>query len=98
MEARRGGGIRGLVRVRREVRRRDAVHWYHDRPRRLAQHNAGTASKYTRTRRPVAFAYTESQPDRSSASKREAAIKALRRDEKEALTRKRRRRVVKVPD
>ena len=56
-----------------------------DTVRRLAQHNAGTASKYTRSRRPVALAYTEAQPDRSAASKREAAIKSLRRGEKQAL-------------
>ena len=56
-----------------------------DTARRLAQHNAGTASKYTRVRRPVAIVFTEPHPDRGAASKREAAIKALRRGEKLAL-------------
>jgi putative endonuclease len=56
-----------------------------DPDRRLAQHNAGTASKYTRARRPAVIAYREEQPDRSSASKREAALKSLRRHEKERL-------------
>jgi putative endonuclease len=58
-----------------------------DTKRRLVQHNAGTASKYTRARRPVKVAYTEPQPDRSAASKREAAIKALTRKQKDALIR-----------
>lgn len=56
-----------------------------DTDRRVAQHNAGTASKYTRARRPVSVAYTEAQPDRSAASKREAAIKALTRRQKDKL-------------
>ena len=65
-----------------------------DPARRLAQHNAGTASKYTRARRPVEMVYREPHPDRSAASKREAAVKALRRDVKEALIRSRRRKRV----
>ena len=59
-----------------------------DPERRVVQHNAGTASKYTRARRPVALAYTESSPDRSAASKREAAIKALTRKQKDKLIRR----------
>ena len=65
-----------------------------DAARRLAQHNAGTASKYTRARRPVTIVFTEPHPDRSTASKREAAIKSLRRSEKDALIAPRRRRKV----
>jgi putative endonuclease len=56
-----------------------------DLDRRVAQHNAGTASKYTRDRRPVTLAYAEPHPDRSAASKREAAVKALTRRQKDAL-------------
>jgi putative endonuclease len=56
-----------------------------DPDRRLAQHNAGTASKYTRTRRPVALVYRERRRGRSDALKREAALKALPRREKLAL-------------
>ena len=55
--------------------------------RRCEQHNAGTASRYTRSRLPVALVYQEAQAGRSLASKRESAIKALTRREKEALIR-----------
>jgi len=53
--------------------------------RRIEQHNAGKGAKYTKGRGPVELAYHEEQPDRSSASKREAAIKALSKKKKEAL-------------
>lgn len=56
-----------------------------DLVRRIEQHNTGTASRYTRSRRPVALAYQEVQPDRSMALKRELAIKALSRKAKESL-------------
>jgi predicted GIY-YIG superfamily endonuclease len=58
-----------------------------DVTRRCRQHNAGTASRYTRCRRPVCLVYQEAQPSRSTASKREAAIKALSRREKESMIR-----------
>ncbi len=56
-----------------------------DVDRRLEQHNAGTASRYTRSRLPVRLEYQEEQPNRSMALKRELAIKALSRKAKEAL-------------
>jgi UV DNA damage endonuclease len=56
-----------------------------DRDRRLKQHNAGTASRYTRSRLPVTVVYQEEQPNQSMALKRELAIKALSRSAKEAL-------------
>jgi putative endonuclease len=56
-----------------------------DLSRRLQLHNSGTASAYTRSRRPLALAYHESQPDRGAALKREAAIRRLSRAEKLAL-------------
>ena len=49
---------------------------------REALHNAGTASKYTRSRLPVAFVYHEEHPTLSAVRKREAAIKKLSRTEK----------------
>src|SRR5881409_3784775 len=55
--------------------------------RRLATHNAGSGSKYTRARRPVSLAWAEPCRDRSEASRREAAVKALPRAAKLALTR-----------
>ena len=58
-----------------------------DVPRRLEQHNAGTASRYTRSRLPAVLVYQEAQASRSHALKRELAIKALSRKEKESLIR-----------
>jgi predicted GIY-YIG superfamily endonuclease len=58
-----------------------------DLARRTKQHNAGTASRYTRSRRPVKLVYQEPQRNQSSALKREAAIKKLTRREKLALVR-----------
>ncbi len=56
-----------------------------DLPRRLARHRAGTASAYTRARRPVRLVYEEHQPDRAAALRREAALRRLSRAEKLAL-------------
>lgn len=58
-----------------------------DLTRRLAAHRAGTASAYTRSRRPVRLAYREPLPDRRAALRREAVIKRLTRREKLALVR-----------
>ena len=55
--------------------------------RRVTRHNDGSASKYTRTRRPVRLVWSEPWPDRATASRREAAIKRLPRSEKFALLR-----------
>jgi predicted GIY-YIG superfamily endonuclease len=55
--------------------------------RRCERHNAGTASRYTRSRLPVELVYQEDHPDRSSASKREAAIEAMTRRGKLAMIR-----------
>lgn len=56
-----------------------------DLKRRLMQHGAGRASRYTRGRRPVRIVYRESCESRSHALKREWAVKALSRKEKEEL-------------
>ncbi|WP_298869146.1 GIY-YIG nuclease family protein [uncultured Gimesia sp.] len=53
--------------------------------RRIEQHNAGTASRYTRSRLPVSIEYHEIQATRSLALKRELEIKAMSRKVKEAL-------------
>ena len=56
--------------------------------RRIEQHNTGKAgAKYTRSRRPVALAWSEAAEDRASASKREHAVRRLAKEEKEALVR-----------
>jgi putative endonuclease len=56
-----------------------------DLPKRLKAHATGRASKYTRSRLPVTLAYQEAQKSKSAALKREAAIKRLRRAEKDWL-------------
>ena len=53
--------------------------------RRLQQHNAGTASKCTRCRRPVEMVHQEEVEGKGEALKREYAIKQLSRAEKLAL-------------
>lgn len=53
-----------------------------DVERRFKEHQAGTASRYTRAHKAVKIMYTERHADRSSASKREAEIKKMRREEK----------------
>ena len=58
-----------------------------DITRRCEQHNAGTASRYTRSRLPVVLVYQEPQASQSLALKREATIKAMSRLEKQSLIR-----------
>jgi len=58
-----------------------------DVERRLKEHNSDNrkGAKYTRVRRPVQLVYSEEQPDRSSASKREYEIKQFSRTKKNSL-------------
>lgn len=56
-----------------------------DLAEREKKHNAGKASRYTRTRRPVRLLFAEKHPDKSSALKREIEIKSWRRRKKIAL-------------
>lgn len=59
---------------------------YTDDPeRRLATHNSGKGAKYTRSRLPVVKVYEECFADKSEAMRREAAIKRLKKEQKEAL-------------
>ena len=53
--------------------------------RRLDAHNAGVASKYTRSRRPVVLRYQELCGTRSEALIRECGLRLLSRKEKQAL-------------
>jgi UV DNA damage endonuclease len=55
--------------------------------RRCQQHDDGTASRYTRSRLPVKLVYQEAHASKGLALRREAAIKALSRREKESLIR-----------
>ncbi len=59
--------------------------WTNDPVKRLKAHNAGTASKYTRTRTPVQMIYLEQSDTKEEAMSREWHIKQLKRGEKEEL-------------
>jgi predicted GIY-YIG superfamily endonuclease len=53
--------------------------WTTDLERRLARHQAGTASRYTASRRPVSLALALPMSSRSAARREEARIKRLPR-------------------
>jgi len=55
---------------------------------RETKHNAGTGSKYTRSRRPVRFVYSEEFSTLSEARRREAEVKKWSKRKKEELLRK----------
>ena len=59
--------------------------WTVDLEQRLATHNTGRASRYTRSRLPVELAWSRPLPDRAAAMQEEARIKALPRADKLAL-------------
>ena len=59
--------------------------WTMDPARREKQHNSGRGAKYTRFHRPVRLVYIEEVTDRSSAMKREFAIKRLDHERKKRL-------------
>ncbi len=59
--------------------------WTNDLKKRLAAHNAGTASRYTRARRPVSLVYYEEFLTKEEAMKREYAIKQLSAGQKRKL-------------
>ena len=59
--------------------------WTKDLDRRVATHNAGRGSRYTRLRLPVRLVYWEEHPDRGTAQRRELALKRLSRARKLAL-------------
>src|SRR5512137_1510333 len=51
--------------------------WTTDLRRRVAAHNAGRGSQYTRMHRPVKLVYFEHLPNRAEAMRREAQIKRM---------------------
>jgi putative endonuclease len=59
--------------------------WTVDVERRVAAHNAGRASRYTRSRLPVELAWSQPLPDRGAAMREELRIKRLPRAAKLAL-------------
>ncbi|TET23757.1 MAG: GIY-YIG nuclease family protein [Candidatus Stahlbacteria bacterium] len=58
-----------------------------DVSKRLAEHNQGKGSRFTRSRRPCLLRFFERHQSRSSAAKREAEIKKLSPEQKRALIR-----------
>ena len=56
--------------------------WTNDLEKRLAAHNAGRASKYTRSRLPVALAWFEDCGSPQAAQSREWHVKRLTRAQK----------------
>ena len=56
-----------------------------DPEKRLEAHRAGKGAKYTRGRAPLELVYQEACESHSHALKRECAVKALSRTEKEKL-------------
>jgi putative endonuclease len=56
-----------------------------DLDRRLAQHAAGRASRYTRSRLPVTLAWSRRVRTWPAALREEARLKGLRRPQKDAL-------------
>ncbi len=59
--------------------------WTDDIEKRLRAHNAGSGSKYTRTRLPVVLRHSETFDTKSEAMRRECAVKKLSRSGKAAL-------------
>lgn len=58
-----------------------------DVTRRFEEHKKGVGAHYTRVRGVKKIVYTEKQPNRLKASKREAEIKSFKRNEKLELAR-----------
>ncbi len=59
--------------------------WTDNIERRVETHNAGKGARYTRARLPVRLVWHEEVADRSTALKRERAIKKLSRTKKISL-------------
>jgi putative endonuclease len=59
--------------------------WSTDVQRRLAEHRAGSASRYTASRLPVELVFAAPMADRTAARREEARIKRLDRAGKLAL-------------
>jgi len=56
--------------------------WTDDIDKRIRVHNAGSGSKYTRSRLPAVLLYSEAFDTKSDAMRRECAIKKLKRNQK----------------
>ena len=56
--------------------------WTNDITKRVKVHNSGKGAKYTRSRTPITPVYVEYFPDKIAATRREAAVKKLTRQQK----------------
>jgi putative endonuclease len=72
--------------------------WTNNIEKRIKAHNAGTASKYTNSRRPVKLVYFEKAKNLPSALQREFQIKQLTRKQKEILVNKFRKSIFRERD
>jgi putative endonuclease len=59
--------------------------WTSDLTRRLRAHEAGSASRYTASRRPLTLALVLPMPDFRAARREEARVKRLTKGQKESL-------------
>ncbi len=59
--------------------------WTNDLEKRMKAHKSGKGAKYTRGRLPVELVYSEEFSTKEEAMKREAEIKKMKRERKEAL-------------
>lgn len=59
--------------------------WTNNLEKRLLAHSRGEGAKYTHSHLPVRLVYYETFADSGSARKREAAVKHLKKSEKEKL-------------
>jgi putative endonuclease len=59
--------------------------WSTDPARRFEEHQAGNASRYTRSRRPLELVWMSECASRSEAMRQEARIKAMSAAEKRSL-------------
>lgn len=56
-----------------------------DLEEREKKHNDGSGAKYTRSRLPIRFVYSETFATKSDAMKREAEVKKWKKEQKEGL-------------
>ena len=59
--------------------------WTNNMEKRIAAHNKGTGSKYTRGRIPVELIFKEEFETKEEAMSREAEIKSLKREKKQMI-------------
>ncbi len=66
--------------------------WTNNLEKRIKDHNSGRGAKYTKSRRPVLLAYYEEFATKEEAMRREWEIKQMKRQEKQDLVERFRRK------